>query len=393
MIKKVRLKFIAVTMAILTTVFAISGIIAVGLINSNFKMQTNAILEMLSQTLPVPDDKNDRNDALSRLTSFTVKQSNGVATCNFDKELFTETEVLKYFNDAIDLGEPSGNFSFVYYRLILTEDGDIEFFATDRTNEYLHNQELITRFLLVLSFTLILLFIIVCVLSYLITKPIDQTLKKQTQFISDASHELKTPIAIISANADATIAENGNNGWLENIKEQTNRMKTLIDDMLSLAKMEETDIPNPHTEFCLSSLVTKSILAFDAVAFEKNKNLSIDIAPNINYYGDEESVKKVATILVDNALKYADDNGTVICKLYSENGKIIFSVFNTVDKLEEKIENKLFERFYRTEQSRNRSLGGSGLGLSIAKKICDSNKWKIHADIVEDTSLKITVNL
>lgn len=389
MIRKVRLKFVAVMMGILTCIFAFAGFISIALINHNFNIQTDAILNMISHEDTATDN---RNDAFSRLTSFTVINNNGTITCKFDNEIFTESEVINYYNKAVEKGLHKGNFGNVYYRLDKVDDDSISFYATDRTTQLKHDKEIIIRFVIVLISALVLLFFVVWILSYSITGPINETLKKQTQFISDASHELKTPIAIISANADATIAENGSNGWLENIKEQTNRMKTLIDDMLSLAKMEETDVPNPHTDFCLSSVATKCILAFDAVAFEKNKNLSIDIAPNVQYHGDEESVKKIISILVDNALKYADDNGEVKCKLLCDGSKIYFSVFNTVDKIDESLEHKLFERFYRTETSRNRSLGGSGLGLSIAKKICTKNKWKIFADIVQDTSLEITVS-
>ena len=154
--------------------------------------------------------------------------------------------------------------------------------------------------------------------------------------------------------------------------------------------MEETERVLTQTEFSISATVRNVALSFDAVAFEKGKSIKTEIPEKVLFTGNEESVKKLTTILVDNALKYATEGSEIICKLSIENRPTL-TVYNQVEKIEESLKYKLFERFYRTDESRNRSLGGSGLGLSIAKKICDTNKWKIFADIEENKSLTLTV--
>ena len=384
MLKKVRFKFVALMMSILIAIFIIVGAIITISINANFTRKTDAILNLMlaeeSYNLP-------QQDTISSFRSFSVKELiNGELVVSFNDDMF---------NKALEKDHPlpfNGKIDNVYFKIVKTDKSETLMVATDRAIEKQINQFAIIRIYLILAFTILFLLLIIWILSYNVTKPIEEILIKQKQFISDASHELKTPIAIISANADAMKSETGDkdNEWLNNIKEQTQRMGVLINDMLELAKMEETNHTLSTADFSLSSVVRNVALSFDALAFEKQKSITTVIPKKISYKGDEESVKKLTTILIDNALKYATENTEIICTLDNTSHPTL-TIYNQTAKIDENLKFKLFERFYRADESRNRSLGGSGLGLSIAKKICDTNKWKIHADIEQDKSLTITV--
>ena len=232
---------------------------------------------------------------------------------------------------------------------------------------------------------------IVWILSYYVFSPIKENLKKQKQFIADASHELKTPLTIISANVDV-LAQSENNQWITNIKEQTDRMGVLVSNMLTLERIDEKPLKPYHTEFNLSSEILNSILPFEAVAFEKGKFLNFDIEEKITYKGDQASVKQIVSILMDNAVKYANKGSTINVTLKKEFGKnIALTVYNTGSQIPAEDSNKIFERFYRGDASRSRESGGSGLGLAIAKSIADANKWKITAESILNDSMTIKI--
>lgn len=393
MLKKVRFKFVALMMSILIAIFIIVGAIITISINANFTRKTDAILNLMlaEESFDMPEQDN-----MSSFRSFSVKQlKDGDLVITFNDDLFDKTKIIEIFNKALEKDHTlpfDGKIDNIYYKVVETEKGETLMVATDRAIEKQINRFAILRIYLILAFTILFLLLIIWILSYNVTKPIEEILIKQKQFISDASHELKTPIAIISANADAMKSETGDkdNEWLNNIKEQTQRMGVLISDMLELAKMEETNHTLSTVDFSLSSVVRNVALSFDALAFEKQKSITTVIPQKISYKGDEESVKKLTTILIDNALKYATENTEIICTLDNTSHPTL-TIYNQTDKIDENLKFKLFERFYRADESRNRSLGGSGLGLSIAKKICDTNKWKIHADIEQNKSLTITV--
>lgn len=234
--------------------------------------------------------------------------------------------------------------------------------------------------------------ILAVVFSNIIIQPIKKSFYRQKKFISDASHELKTPVAVISANADVLKIQ-GENVYLDNIKSQTERMKVLVNNMLTLSRIDEDKPKLNKSTFSLSDEIIKVILPFDAVAFENKKFLEFDVPDNISYYGDSESLKKVLTILLDNAIKYADSGSTVKVKLKKEKSKISVSVFNNGSQIESDESSKIFDRFYRGDYSRSSENGGSGLGLSIAKSICDLNKWKIFAKSIINESMTITIIL
>lgn len=230
-------------------------------------------------------------------------------------------------------------------------------------------------------------------LSGLIVKPIKDTFEKQKQFISDASHELKTPLTVISTNADVLYGEIGGNKWLTYIQDQISRMNILVNDLLDLSRLENKTSNFITAEFDLSQAVTNTALPFECQAFESNKNFVLNIDDGITVRGSERHIKQMTGIFIDNALKYSKDGGTVRISLSQDGGKAVLSVYNTGPGIKDSEKNRLFERFYRSDESRNRTTGGYGLGLAIAKSIIDKHKFKVAVENDEGRSICFVVTM
>jgi signal transduction histidine kinase len=235
--------------------------------------------------------------------------------------------------------------------------------------------------LLTLGGTILLLFVFVFFLSKWAIKPVNESFEKQKRFISDASHELKTPLTIIGANLDILAEEIGGDSHITHIRKQSARMNSLINSLLSLARSDE-EAEVMFSKFNLSATVLNTALEFESRAYEENKNYSYEIAENLQYNGAESQIKQLAGILIDNAIKYGND---IKISLKRKNNHTHLSVYNTGEGISDNEKAKIFDRFYRVDSSRQRednspSFGGYGLGLSIAKAIVDSHKGKILVD-------------
>lgn len=243
-------------------------------------------------------------------------------------------------------------------------------------------------------FIFIILEILVIVLSRYLTiwiiKPVKESFAKQKQFIADASHELKTPLSVIVASSEAIDITNQNSKWLKNIEYEANRMNLLISKLLDLAKserMEEIVLVNNN----LSKAVELSLLTFEGRAFEKDIKLSYEIEDNINILMDEDSIKELVEILLDNAIKHSKKNGNIKVSL-KKDSQVTLLVQNEGEPIPKGEEEKIFERFYRVDKSRNRKDNRYGLGLAIAKNIVLSHKGKIKASSLDGvTTFEVTL--
>lgn len=392
MIRKAQIKFIWITMSILLGVFSIIfGVVYHITFNFN-EQHIEQILEDAASSYLITDQKGHIHSKSIIAEISTTNGATSVVKITFDGETFSLNGSQAIVNTALDRPYFSGKIGNVFYNFFDLKNGVTLFVATDATDAIATFKARLLETFFSLSITYLVLFILVSVLSKSVIKPIEEAFNKQKQFISDASHELKTPLSIISANADVLRAENDNK-WVENIKSQSERMNDLICDMLSLAKINEKTVNLHREKFNISQEVAEVTLSFEAVAFEKNKNLEMFIQPDLIYLGDKQSIKKIINILLDNAIKHADNQGKIVLELKKQNGKTILSVFNTGSDVPAENSNKIFERFYRGDQSRSRESGGSGLGLSIAKSIADANNWKISASSTLGECMIITVVL
>jgi len=219
-------------------------------------------------------------------------------------------------------------------------------------------------------------------------KPIVTAWNKQRQFVADASHELKTPLSVITANYDAILSNENETvksqkEWFEYMKIGTDRMTKLINGLLSLTKMENIDSPIKKAPFNISKSIYECMHSMEAAAASKGLIVTAEMEPDIILDSDEEMVMQLFSILYDNAIKYSDSNGNIEVTLTKSRQRIICSVKNTGNYLSESELKKVFDRFYRSDESRSHETEGYGLGLPIAKTIADSLGGKIEAHSVK----------
>lgn len=237
-----------------------------------------------------------------------------------------------------------------------------------------------------------LVFTLIAVFSNRIVRPISESYEKQKQFITDAGHEIKTPVTIINADVDILGMELGENEWLEDIKKQTNRLTELTNDLIYLARMDESDNRLQMVEFPFSDVVAETADSFQALAQTQHKEFVCTIQPMLCLNGNEKSIRQLVGILLDNALKYSPENGKIALKVQKQNSVILLSVYNTTENaVPRESLPKLFERFYRIDPSRNSQTGGYGIGLSVAKAIVTAHNGKIQGTTEDGRSLIITV--
>lgn len=228
--------------------------------------------------------------------------------------------------------------------------------------------------------------------------PVKEAFYKQKQFIADASHELKTPLAVINTNTDVLLANREDTirnqaKWLHVIKSETERMARLTGDLLYLTEMDDTRANMMFAKFSLSDAVENIILTMEAVIFEKQLSLDYSIEPGLTVYGSSEQIKQVIMILLDNAIKYSNPGGAIRLELKKQHNEAVLSVMNTGEGIAPEQLPRIFDRFYRTDTSRSRKLGGHGLGLAIAKSIIEQHKGKIYAKSTAGESTTFYVHL
>ena len=224
----------------------------------------------------------------------------------------------------------------------------------------------------------IAIYIIAKEISKIIVKPVAESFDKQKQFVSDASHELKTPLAVIEANADVLQSKVGENKWLTYIQNEVQSMNKLVNDLLVLARMENVDSNNQV--FDLSKEVQMSIAVFESMIYENKIELETNIAEGIEFKGEKEDIKHIISIILDNAIKHTKENGKIIVDVAKEKNSIKIEIKNQGDPIPEEEREKIFERFYRVDKARNRNEKRYGLGLSIAKGIVEKYNGTIEAN-------------
>lgn len=237
----------------------------------------------------------------------------------------------------------------------------------------------LTKTLIITAITEICVVIASLKLTNWIVKPAIESFNKQKQFVEDASHELKTPLAVITANVDNLEMDSKNDKWIYNIKSEADRMNKLIMQMLDLVKLENKKTEEYGVEN-LSKLVEKTVLTFESMIFEKNVELETKIQEEVNFKCDSDDIKRLMTILIDNAIVHSNiEKGKIIVSLSKEKNDIVLKVINKGETISKEEEEKIFERFYKKDNSRNRDTNNYGLGLAIAKNIVTQYNGSITA--------------
>ncbi len=279
------------------------------------------------------------------------------------------------------------------FRYIKSDNKDsaiIVFLNVSREKQSMKSLLLLTLIVSVVSLAIV--FVLVELFAGRAIRPIANNIKMQKQFITDASHELKTPLTSISTSLDVISMEHGEDEWTENIKNQTGRMTKLVSELVTLSRLDE-DMPLPDKEqFSLSNLGWEIVEIYEAQAKGKNKKFSAEIEDNIDLYGDKAAVGQLLSVLLDNAIRYSDENGDIRLSIYKKKNKPRIEVFNTCHYDTPPDTNRLFDRFYRPDESRSRETGGTGVGLSIAKAVVTAHGGTISASCPSGETMTIKIS-
>ncbi|NCC67831.1 MAG: HAMP domain-containing histidine kinase [Clostridia bacterium] len=291
-----------------------------------------------------------------------------------------------------DSGKSHGFLDVYRYSVTETEGGTLVLFL-NRSRELSAVQSFARTSAGVALIGIICVFLLVVLLSKRAIKPLAESYEKQKCFITDASHELKTPLTIINSSTEVLEMTQGENEWTDSIKSQVSRLTKLTNDLVSLTRMDESGSKLIKTDFSFSDAVIEAIEPYQNLARSEGKRFELNCPGNISYCGNEDSIRKLAVILADNAIKYSDNRGSIAVSVKQTGRGTVLKFINTVNQIEKGNHDELFERFYRADNSRNSSTGGYGIGLSIAKSIVQAHRGKISARSENGKSLEITVIL
>ncbi len=393
MFQKLRRKFITIAMFSVTVVLI--GIIAI--LNLFYFLQLNRDADdvlnfLLAHNGSFPEDSfsyNNRHNLFSgetpyrtRYFSVSFNTESGETAINMGHiASILPSEAYNYALTVADSGKTQGIYRGYKYKIKYTNTG-YEIVFLDFGSELTTLRTLILLSLLILFVSLIIIFVLISLLSRPIINPVIENIQKQKRFITDASHEIKTPLSIISADTDVIEILHGEDEWTQNIKDQVVRMNDLVKDLLILSKMESAVPSEIVTKFNASEVISKRADTFDPIAVSENKHYIKSIEKDVEFKGYEDGIDKLVSVLLNNSFKYTPEDGTISLNVSKQGKSIIIVCSNTTDKMPSGNLNRLFDRFYRSDNSRSRETGSYGIGLSIAKAVVEQHKGNISVEKV-----------
>jgi signal transduction histidine kinase len=415
MLKKLQIKFMAIAMFALTSIVLVQSF-AVNAINiyqrdSDVK---NILVTISNNGGVLPNSYIETAGGFSNLLNpfgemhlnietpystryFVVELKDNLVTKISTEHIaaIDNTTAFEYAQTVYRYYEP-GFGTVGYYRYLYTINGNKSMIVfLDLQRDLAQCMALAFISAVVSIITITVLVIMVYWLSKSALKPVADSIEKQKQFITDASHELKTPLTIISANAEVLEMCEGENEWITSIKNQTTRLSHLVKNLVELTKLNEIHDDKHHYNFNISTALLETASNFETSAEVAKKNFSYSAADDLYYYGNEAEIRQLITILCDNAIKYTDECGHIKLSLYKSGKNIIIESYNTCEYVDPNSVSKLFDRFYRADSSRAREskTGGYGIGLSIAQAIVHRHKGKIKVFTSGTTGITFKITL
>lgn len=415
MIKKLRLKFAlsAIISVLLVLIVLVGGI---NLLNYNkIVSESDQILKLLSDNNgafpefwmfdepfePEPGRRGNRLDSPelafeTRYFSVLFDENGDILITNTGMiSAVSPSRAESYASKVINSGKTKGFIGDYRYSVLrYNDDGSVLVVFVDCGLSLSNFRNFLAVSVTISAVCLLIISIAVFLISGKAVKPVAESYEKQKRFITDAGHEIKTPLAIINADSDVLMTEVGEeNEWLTDIKKQTERLTELTNELVLLTKMEEGSSSLVFEKINLSSLVEDQADSFKVLADAGKKDLETDITNDIHINGDKKTIYELLSILLDNAVKYCPEGKKIYVRCYKDDRYARLEVSNdTSDDISEANLKNLFDRFYRTDSSRNSETGGHGIGLSIAKAIVEAHKGKISAKKDKPNSIKFKVS-
>jgi len=406
MIQKIKIRFITLAM---TALFLLLSVIVTGMNIVNYNAivsDADTKLELLSSNKgifpefgadkkwPMPPNMTMETPYEARYFSVLFSSTGEVIHTDTSriKAIDTSTAV-QYATQAI---QTENIYDFIgNYRFLASQEGSsirISFLDCSREFSSFRSFLLISISMALVGYTAF--FIVILFFSNRFIQPITESYEKQKQFITNAGHEIKTPLAIIKADVDVLEMEYGENEWLDGIQSQVKRLADLTNDLVYLSRMEETEAHMQMIDFPFSDVVSETAHSFAAVAQAEGKTFQCSIQPMLCLNGNEKAIRQLVSVLLDNAMKYSPAEGFVSLSSQKQGRYLSLTVTNTtLLPIVKQDLNHIFERFYRMDASRNSQTGGYGIGLSVAKAIVAAHNGKIIALAPDDHSLQIQILL
>lgn len=404
MIKKLKIKFIVLAMVSLFVLLAVI-ITSINIINYGAVVkEADAVLSVLSQNkgkFPeligskggrIPPHITPETPHESRYFSVVLDEGGNAVQVETSKITSVDKQTaVQYALAAVKGGNKKG-FINAYRFNCNTEDNTVRVVFLDYGRQLNDFYTFLYTSIVMSLAGLIVMFAVIWFFSGRIIGPIAEAYQKQKRFITDAGHEIKTPLTIINANADVLQMDIGDNEYLSEIKQQTKRLTGLTNNLVYLARMEEGQAADSKIEFPLSDVVTETVQSFKTLCATQQKQLNCIIQPFLSMDGDSKAIQQLVSILMDNAVKYSPKGHTISVTLAKYTKHIQLCVQNqTCTPITNEQLSQVFNRFYRTDPSRNSATGGYGIGLSLAKAIVSAHGGKIYARTDDGSNFTVCV--
>ena len=326
---------------------------------------------------------------LSTFYAVVLSKEGGILRIeNDEKSIYSDEDLAEIAASVLESGRSSGKTGSLLYcmdeRPGYTLAAFLDITVTESNLSILLHNVLIAG-----GLAMVLLFFIALFLARKIVRPLEENDRRQKQFISDASHELKTPISVIGANAEILSREIGRSEWLDNIFYESGRMGSLVKQLLDLSRAENADVPKEHLD--LSRLVAGEVLVFESLAFDRDKNISSSIEDDIYVTGNCSQIQQLVSILLDNAIRHSE-GPAIDLSLKRQSHSAVLSVENSGRAIPAEKMKHLFDRFYRVDEARSSEDSHYGLGLSIAKAVAERHRGTIGVSC-RDNKVRFTVSL
>lgn len=325
---------------------------------------------------------------------FTVTFTNDIVTgINLDNIAAIDAETaVNYATLLYSKGETGGYYNDYKYTAV-SQNGGVMYVFLDCTRDLNSFRAFLWTSLIIGGVSIAVVFMLIFLFSNRAIKPYVESYNKQKQFITDANHELKTPLAVIKASNEVIEMENGKSEWTQTIEKQVARLSSLIEKLVFLSRMDEESIKYETSEFSLSETAEEISAPFESLAITQNKEFTVQIESDLTMNGDMSLIGQLINILLDNAFKFSQENGTISLLVNADGKRKVIAVTNTSENIDTENLDKLFDRFYRSDKSRNSETGGFGIGLSVAKSIVNLHKGKITARSSDGKRITFTVTI
>lgn len=408
MIKKLRIKFTVLATISAGIVLAVM-VLVINMMNyQNVIHETDTSLDILSehqngvkqdtneqggenQEDRKPDSANPAGMDGERYFCVEVDAEGNVSYIETGKFTVVDEQVAESYGRKADAKEGQAGFVSDYRYKKYETEGKTYIIFLDCARSLMVFRNFLTISIVVSVAGEVLILLLMIFASKRIVRPFAENHEKQKRFITDAGHEIKTPLTIIDADVAVLEMECGENDWTRDIGQQTLRLKDLTNDLIYLSKMEEMQTEVQMVEFPLSEMIQEMVGSFQTLAISGGKEMEYQIEPMVSLSGSSKDIQRLISILLDNAVKYTNEGGQIFLRLIQKGNQKMLTVFNTVDEIDVEQVPHLFDRFYRLDASRNKETGGYGIGLSIAQAVVQMHKGKITAESPDGKSLTIKV--